>query len=418
MSIERVIASYLIETPHPLNEAAEVLAGEQSSGTFVSVPGETKALRERFRARLESVEELESVAAPSLPGVKTPEGITEYRRGRIDLSFSLENMGVNLPTLVATVAGNLFELSEFSGLKLLDLGLPQAFSTVYSGPQFGIAGTRELVEVEGRPLIGTIVKPSVGLSPQQTAELANELAGAGIDFIKDDELMADPPHSPLSERVAAVMKVLNAHMDKTGKKVMYAFNISDSLDAMYRHHDTVQAAGGTCVMVSLNGVGLVGVEALRRRSALPIHGHRNGWGMLNRHPALGIEFTAYQKLWRLAGVDHLHVNGLQNKFFEANESVVRSIKACLEPLLGGYHLMPVISSGQWGGQAPETYALTQTVDLMYLSGGGIMAHPGGPAAGCAAIRQAWEAAVNGVELVDYARDHEELRLSIEKFGGR
>jgi len=296
--------------------------------------------------------------------------------------------------------------------------LPQAFSTVYSGPQFGIAGTRELVEVEGRPLIGTIVKPSVGLSPQQTAELANELAGAGIDFIKDDELMADPPHSPLSERVAAVMKVLNAHMDKTGKKVMYAFNISDSLDAMYRHHDTVQAAGGTCVMVSLNGVGLVGVEALRRRSALPIHGHRNGWGMLNRHPALGIEFTAYQKLWRLAGVDHLHVNGLQNKFFEANESVVRSIKACLEPLLGGYHLMPVISSGQWGGQAPETYALTQTVDLMYLSGGGIMAHPGGPAAGCAAIRQAWEAAVNGVELVDYARDHEELRLSIEKFGGR
>ena len=418
MSIERVIASYLIETPHPLNEAAEVLAGEQSSGTFVSVPGETKALRERFRARLESVEELESVAAPSLPGVKTPEGITEYRRGRIDLSFSLENMGVNLPTLVATVAGNLFELSEFSGLKLLDLGLPQAFSTVYSGPQFGIAGTRELVEVEGRPLIGTIVKPSVGLSPQQTAELANELAGAGIDFIKDDELMADPPHSPLNERVAAVMKVLNAHMDKTGKKVMYAFNISDSLDAMYRHHDTVQAAGGTCVMVSLNGVGLVGVEALRRRSALPIHGHRNGWGMLNRHPALGIEFTAYQKLWRLAGVDHLHVNGLQNKFFEANESVVRSIKACLEPLLGGYHLMPVISSGQWGGQAPETYALTQTVDLMYLSGGGIMAHPGGAAAGCAAIRQAWEAAVNGVELVDYARDHEELRLSIEKFGGR
>ena len=418
MSIERVIASYLIETPHPLNEAAEVLAGEQSSGTFVSVPGETKALRERFRARLESVEELESVAAPSLPGVKIPEGITEYRRGRIELSFSLENMGVNLPTLVATVAGNLFELSELSGLKLLDLGLPQAFSTVYSGPQFGIAGTRELVEVEGRPLIGTIVKPSVGLSPQQTAELANELAGAGIDFIKDDELMADPPHSPLSERVAAVMKVLNAHMDKTGKKVMYAFNISDSLDAMYRHHDTVQAAGGTCVMVSLNGVGLVGVEALRRRSALPIHGHRNGWGMLNRHPALGIEFTAYQKLWRLAGVDHLHVNGLQNKFFEANESVVRSIKACLEPLLGGYHLMPVISSGQWGGQAPETYALTQTVDLMYLSGGGIMAHPGGPAAGCAAIRQAWEAAVNGVELVDYARDHEELRLSIEKFGGR
>lgn len=417
MATERVIATYLIETPHPLAAAAEVLAGEQSSGTFVAVPGETDELRQRFRARVESVQELDSVAAPSLPGVKVPAGVVEYRRARIEVSFSLENMGVNLPTLVATVAGNLFELREFSGLKLLDLELPQDFATVYPGPQFGIAGTRELAGVKGRPLIGTIVKPSVGLSPAQTAELAGELAGAGIDFIKDDELMADPPHSPLQARVTAVMNVLNAHADKTGKQVMYAFNISDSLAAMYRHHDFVAAAGGTCVMVSLNSVGLVGVDALRRRARLPIHGHRNGWGMLNRHPALGIEFMAYQKLWRLAGVDHLHVNGLQNKFFEADESVVRSIKACLEPLLGGYHLLPVISSGQWGGQAPETYRQTQTVDLMYLAGGGIMAHPQGPAAGCTAIHQAWEAAVQGVELVDYAREHEELRLSIEKFGG-
>jgi ribulose-bisphosphate carboxylase large chain len=171
-------------------------------------------------------------------------------------------------------------------------------------------------------------------------------------------------------------------------------------------------------MVSLNSVGLVGVDALRRRCALPIHGHRNGWGMLARHPALGMEFSAYQKFWRLAGVDHLHVNGLQNKFFESDESVVRSIKACFKPFLGGYHAMPVISSGQWGGQAPETYRLTQTVDLMYLAGGGIMAHPQGPAAGCAAIRQAWEAAVKGVVLEEYAREHEALKSSLEKFGGR
>jgi len=116
------------------------------------------------------------------------------------------------------------------------------------------------------------------------------------------------------------------------------------------------------------------------------------------------------------GVDHIHVNGLQNKFFETDKSVVRSIEACLAPLLGGYHLMPVISSGQWGGQAPETYRLTRTVDLMYLAGGGMMAHPQGPAAGCAAIRQAWAAAVAGVELTAYAREHEALRLALEKFG--
>ncbi len=414
-------ATYLIETPHPVGQAAEALAGEQSSGTFVAVPGETAELRERHRARVERITELETADTPSLPGSRPPRGTAEtsprYHRAEIEVAFPLENVGTNLPTLFATVAGNLFELSEFSGLKLLDIDLPPAFADAYPGPQFGIAGTRRLAGVYERPIIGTIVKPSVGLTPEQTAALARDLAEADIDFIKDDELMADPPHSPLKERVSQVMRVLNEVADRKGKKVMYAVNITDEMDAMLRHHDTVVEAGGTCVMVSINSVGLVGVSHLRNRCSLPIHGHRNGWGMLTRHPQLGIAFSAYQKLWRLAGVDHLHVNGLQNKFWEPDDSVVRSIQACLTPLLGGYPIMPVVSSGQWGGQAPDTYRRTQTVDLMYVAGGGIMAHPGGPAAGVTALRQAWEAAVSGVALEQFAQEHTELRQTLEKFGG-
>ena len=78
--------------------------------------------------------------------------------------------------------------------------------------------------------------------------------------------------------------------------------------------------------------------------------------------------------------------------------------------------MPVISSGQWGVQAPETYRRIQSVDVMYLAGGGIMAHPGGPPAGNRAIRQSWEAAVKVIPLESYARDHVELAQSLEKFG--
>jgi len=212
------------------------------------------------------------------------------------------------------------------------------------------------------------------------------------------------------------MRALNDAADRNGRKVMYAFNISDQWEAMKRHHDTVLAHGGTCVMVSVNSVGLTGVRALREICDLPIHGHRNGWGMLTRCPALGIAFRAYQKLWRLAGVDHLHVNGLANKFWEPDDSVVESIQASLEPLLGGFHIMPVVSSGQWGGQAPETYLRCRTVDVIYLAGGGMMAHPGGPAAGCRAIRQAWDAAVAGIPLQEHAAGHVELRQSLEKFG--
>jgi ribulose-bisphosphate carboxylase large chain len=417
MPEERIIAEYLIETPLTLDAAAATIVGEQSTGTFTSVPGETEELRQRSAARLESIEELEPSSAPSLPGaVIPPTSDGAYRRGRVRVSFPLANVGPNLPTIVATIAGNLFELRELSGIRLLDVHFPPSLAEHFPGPKFGVAGTRRLAGVFDRPIIGTIVKPSVGLTPDETAKLVYELALAGIDFVKDDELMANPPHSPLTERVRAVMNAVHAAADVTGRKVMVAFNISDQLDRMLKHHDDVVAAGGTCVMVSINSVGLTAVEYLRRRCQVPIHGHRNGWGMFTRCPALGMEFTAYQKLWRLAGVDQIHVNGLQNKFFESDESVVRSIKACLTPMFGDDPVMPVVSTGQWGGQAPDTYRQTQTLDLMYLAGGGILGHPSGPAAGVAAIRQAWEAAAAGIELTDYARDRPELRESLAYFG--
>jgi ribulose-bisphosphate carboxylase large chain len=417
MAGERIIAEYLVETPLALDAAAESMAGEQSTGTFTPVPGETDHLRERFSARVESIEELEPYLSPSLPGAVKPRSTNDiYRRGRVRISFPLENVGPNLPTIIATVAGNLFELRHLSGLRLLDLDFPESLSGYFLGPQFGVAGTRRLTGVYDRPIIGTIVKPSVGLTPVETAELVRTLGEAGVDFVKDDELMANPPHSPFEERVAAVMNVVNELANRTGRQLMYAFNITDQLDQMLNHHDTVLEAGGTCVMVSLNSVGFAGVEYLSQRISLPIHGHRNGWGIYYRHPALGMEFTAYQKLWRLAGVDQLHVNGLKNKFCESDDSVVRSIQACLTPMFSGYLAMPVVSSGQWGGQAEETFRRTQTIDVMYLAGGGILAHPSGAAAGVTAIRQAWEAAAAGIPLEEHARGHAELRQSLDFFG--
>ncbi|MEO2006233.1 MAG: RuBisCO large subunit C-terminal-like domain-containing protein, partial [Candidatus Poribacteria bacterium] len=201
-----------------------------------------------------------------------------------------------------TVAGNLFELRELSGLRVLDIDFADDFQAAYPGPAFGIHGTRDLAGVPAGPIVGTIIKPSVGLTVQQTAALVRELVGAGIDFIKDDELQANGPHSPLRDRVEAVMAVVNEHAESSGKRVMYAFNITDDMDDMLRHHDTVCDAGGSCVMVSLNSVGLAGVERLTRHARVPVHAHRNGWGMFTRAPFLGMDFRFYQQLSRLAGV--------------------------------------------------------------------------------------------------------------------
>lgn len=414
----RIYATYLIETTHPLEKAAAAMAGEQSSGTFIALPGETDSLRARHGAIVERITPLDTVDSPSLPGARPPKqttGSLTYRRAEVVLSFPFENIGPSLPNLMTLVAGNLFELSYFSGLKLLDLQLPQTLAEHYPGPQFGIAGTRRLAGVYGRPLIGTIIKPSVGLSPAETAALVKTLVEAGLDFIKDDELIANPPYSPLEQRVQAVMQVINDYADRTGQKVMYAFNITDESDQMRRHHDTVFQAGGSCVMVSIISVGLSGFSHLRRHCQLPIHAHRNGWGIFSRCPHLGMSYLAYQKFWRLAGVDHMHVNGLRNKFCEPDESVIASARECLTPMLGGYTVMPVFSSGQWAGQPPDTYQALGSVDLIYLAGGGIMGHPAGAAAGVLSLRQAWEAALVGRSLADYARDHPELRQAIEHY---
>lgn len=409
----RIEADYLVETAIDPARAAEAMAGEQSSGTFVAVPGETPELKARAAARVEALEVLGEAPGPSLPGALLPPG-DPIRRVRLTISWPLDNIGPSLPNLVATVAGNLFELRQFSGLRLIDIRLPDAFADAYPGPKFGIAGTRALTGVKKGPLIGSIVKPSVGFGPDETAALVGELCEAGIDFIKDDELQSDGPACPFDDRVRAVMAIINRHADHTGKKVMFAFNLTGDLDQMRRRHDFVREQGGTCIMASLNSVGLVGMIELGRHTQLPVHAHRNGWGYLGRHPALGWSYVAWQKLWRLAGADHMHVNGLESKFFEDDASVIASARACLTPMFAKKPcvVLPVFSSGQSAKQAPATFAGLGSGDLLVTAGGGIMAHPQGPAAGVESLRAAYEAAMAGVSLEEKARNHPALAAAL------
>lgn len=416
----RIEARYWIETAWPLQRAAEMMAGEQSTGTFVRVPGETDEMREHYAARVENVRALDEVSTASLPGSGLPKTWDGKRRAaEVTLSWPLHNMGPSLPNILSTVAGNLSELKPFSGLKLIDVKFPPELLKAYQGPQFGVAGTRALTGVEKRPLIGTIIKPSVGMDPDATAERARILAEAGVDFIKDDELQADGPACPFEQRVPKVLRALNDIAQRTGRKVMYAANITGDIDEMLRRHDLVVREGGTCVMVCVNSIGLPALKALRAHSQVAIHGHRTGWGMLSRSPAIGASFVAWQKFWRLAGIDHTHVNGIDNKFCEENQSVIASAQSCLTPMFDapakGCEVMPVFSSGQSAKQAAATYQALNSTDLIFACGGGIIAHPGGMAAGVQSLRDAWQAAVEGIPLETYAKSHEALRHSLESF---
>ena len=408
---QRIVARYWLETGDDPMRAAEAIAGEQSSGTFLKLATETPELKARSGARVEALEILDVSDTPSLPGGMSSQ---RYTRCLLTLSWPLDNLGPCLPTLMATVAGNLFELHQVSGLRLLELQLPEAFARAYPGPAYGMEGTRRLSGVKQGPIIGTIIKPSVGLNPQQTAEQVKMLVEGGIDFIKDDELQANGPHCPFEERVTAVMNVVNDAAQRTGRKAMVAFNITGEIDQMKHRHDWVLRHGGTCVMACVNSIGLAGMTALRRHSALPIHAHRAGWGYLSRSPALGWDFAAWQVLWRLAGADHLHVNGLRNKFSEADDTVIAAARSVTEPLFPGkpMKMVPVFSSAQTGLQAHDTFKALGSADLIVTAGGGIFGHPQGVSAGVTALREAWEAAQAGVDLQTYAATHPALKSAL------
>ncbi|RYF79765.1 MAG: ribulose 1,5-bisphosphate carboxylase, partial [Comamonadaceae bacterium] len=293
-----------------------------------------------------------------------------------------------------------------------------AYRRRFELPCVGIAGTRRATGVASGALVGTIIKPNVGFSAAETAELVGRLCAAGVDFIKDDEVCADPDHAPLAERVPAVMAVVREHQQRTGKHVMVAFNITDEVDAMRRHADLVQREGGSCVMASLNWCGYSAIQALRRHTPLALHGHRNGFGALSRHPLLGMGYQAYQVLWRLAGVDHMHVHGLEGKFAQPDSEVIDGARDSYTPLAEGLDdtVMPAFSSGQWAGTVPATWAAVQRDDLLFMSGGGILAHPGGAAAGVASIRQAWAAVRAGQSLQQASQQHAELAQALAFFG--
>ena len=413
----RIEADYLIETAIDPVQAAEIMAGEQSSGTFRSVPAETPELKLRAAARIEQLEALEPVMTPTLPGAMQPKDKQIWQRALVTLSWPLDNIGPSLPNLITTIAGNLFELQPLSGIRLLDLRLPTAFAERYAGPKFGMQGTRAFAGVPERPLIGTIIKPSVGLSAEATGALVTDLCAGGIDFIKDDELQADGPACPFEDRVKSTMRAVNAAADKTGKKAMVAFNLTGETDEMRRRHDLVLDCGGTCVMVNLTGVGMSGMIDIGRHTELPIHAHRAGWGALTRDPLLGWSYPAWSKLWRLAGADHMHVNGFDNKFTESNESVAASVASLKDPLFGNSPMcaVPVFSSGQTVRQAAATLNAAGSPDVLVTAGGGIIAHPDGVTEGVKAMRQAYDAAMQGVDVDVYAKEYRELTAALAAF---
>jgi len=413
-----VRCTYYLESEIEPERAAEIMAGEQSSGTFIPVPGDSPRIRERHAAQVVDVQRV-GPCPPSLTSRANPDKVTA---ALVTVDFPMENVGTDLATLQTTVAGNLFELGDLYACRLQDIRLPEEFVAAHPGPAFGIDGTRRLIADAQGVLIGTIVKPNVGLSEEEFRLAVRDLASASIDLIKDDELMTDPDYLPLERRVQVATEEIRAAEQVTGHPTMYAFNITGDLAGLKRRHDMVVEAGGRCVMLNIPVMGLPALAWLRSFAAVPIHGHRAGLAASMRAKGLGVDYRVWQQLARLAGADHLHASGLGSKFYEPDQEVVRNIRSLLEPFGQTITPLPALSSGQNVTTPGPTFHAVGSTDLLMLAGGGIAAHPGGPRVGVRSLRDAWAAAVEGEPLVEAARRRagdgdEALLQAVQRFTG-
>jgi ribulose-bisphosphate carboxylase large chain len=385
--VERIIATFELEPPG----SARALAVEESTGS--------------------------EAVGPALAALVAGEVLSEGD-GRAVIAWPWRNWGANLPQLMASVvAGEGCETARFTRCRLVGIEWPPALvAALGGGPRFGIDGVRRLLgpDAARRPLLGGIIKPSLGLTPEECAATAAALVLGGCDFVKDDELLADPEWCPFSARVPAVAQVLAA----TGRPCLYAANVSGPLESLLDRAAAAVAAGAGAVMVNAFAQGIDAVRALAAAGlGAPVFAHRVGSGPLMRNRDIGATGSVLCELTRVAGADFVQIGGFGGKLFDTFEEVAANLAACRRPLRSGpagrvVEPVPVNGGGVWAGSVPDVLAAAGC-DVMLLVGAGAYEHPFGPEAGARSIRQAIDAAVAGTELRLAAADAPDLAAALD-----
>lgn len=323
----------------------------------------------------------------------------------------------NIPQYLSVIAGNLFGLGKLEAVRLLDIEIPRGLDG--TGPKFGIEGVRKLAgtETTRRPHVGTIIKPKVGLTPKDTAEVAYEAAIGGVDLIKDDETLTDQKFCPLMVRLEMVMEALDRAKDETGREVLYALNITTGGDRILEVASNAVKAGANMLMVDVLTAGFSAVQCLASDPSInvPIHVHRTMHGALTRNPVHGIAMRPIAKLVRVCGGDQLHTGTVSGKMGGKAAEILGDNATLTRPAGDLLPVFPVASGGLHPGKV-HAEITTLGNEIVLQAGGGIHGHPDGTAAGACAMRQAVDAAFLGVSAKEYAKTHVELRKALEKWG--
>ena len=403
---EYLVATYMASFPAsvPIPRLAPALAVEQSTGTWVPVPGETPEVRARHVAKVIGVYEIPDLEYTVPPNLET-------RNYIIQIAYPQVNIGSQIPMLLTTVVGN---ISMGGRIKVLDIRFPKKFVDGFQGPRFGIEGVREILGVPDRPLLNNMIKPCTGYTPEVGVELFRKAALGGCDIIKDDELLANASFNEVQARVKLYMEAERQVYEETGEHTLYTVNVSDEIPQVFENAHRAVELGCNAIMVNYLAVGFPVLRALAEDPEInvPILAHMDVAGAYYMSPYHGVtSHLILGKLPRLAGADVVVFPAPYGKAPVIKDKFINVARNLSFPFYDIRPTFPMASGGITPSMVPKAMKDLGR-DIVIGSGGGIHAHPQGPVAGGKAFRQAIEATMEGVPLKEAAQEHPELAAAL------
>ena len=377
------------------------LALEGSTASWMEIREETPEVRERLSSKI-----LNYLEIPADKGTK---------KAIVQMAFPIAawEENVNVPMMLLSIMGNIPAFP--TNMRMLDLYVPPSVAAKFNGPKFGIGGLREKLGVHDRPLILQIIKPKMGMTPEETAAQVYQSALGGADLVKDDEMCSELSNCPFEARLEAVLKALDKAEHETGQKTLYMVSITAEVDRVADKCRRAVELGATGLLFAYSA-GLSALKVIADDPAIdaPILLHVSH--MLALLPRMN--FPVLSKLCRLCGADMMLTPSMWSSIPVA--SVEESLRVCQTLVAPFYHIKktwPMPAAGMYPGLI-DVLIQEHGVDFIVPAGGGMLGHPMGYKAGAMAWRQAIDAVLAGKTLQEAAAEYPEFGAAAEQWGIR
>jgi ribulose 1,5-bisphosphate carboxylase large subunit-like protein len=369
------IATYDMASSANLKEAAWALAIGQSVGNpSVRNTWETDELFENHSC---------VIVGEKSKLEKQTQGLVKIAFPVINTDWETDGMAHMLCQLM----GGHVDIDIITKCRLIELTLPKAVTKHFLGPKFGLLGIREFTGQYNKPLLGGIVKPKIGITPKILLEMVKQMVDGGVDFIKEDEIMANPVICPLDQRV----DLISNYLAKQSRKIIFCHTINCDPHVLTDRVKRVHELGGNGVHINVfSGYG--SYNSIRKLD-LPLFLHYQSSGAkvtTDVGHRFSISWPVMCQLATLMGADTIQTGMVSGYSNDDPEEILK----CLEILRAG-NTIPALSCGFNPGLVDKVNSIAG-IDYMANAGGAIHGHPGGTIAGARAMRQAVDK-THGVE---------------------